>query len=137
MGASYYAYAVIGVEVTGKLHTTTKQPSCAHQPSGAFCSTCGKPNKTIDVETPIAGYDEDRATIGDLRIIHTTDRAKSFIGIAVGTRDLNYADDSHKRLALAPSEIATRVDDLRRQLIEIGLWDEASFGLWAVGYCSY
>jgi hypothetical protein len=137
MGASYYAYAVIGVEVTGKLHTITKRPSCAHQPSGAFCSTCGKPNKAVEVETPIASYDEDRGTIGTLRVVHTTDNKKSFVGIAVDAGDLNYSDANHKRLALSPFEIASRVDDLRRQLTEIGLWDESSFGLWAVGYCSY
>lgn len=137
MSVNYSAYAVIGVEVTGKLHTITKQPSCTHQPRGAFCSTCGKPNKTANVTTPIASYDEDRGIIGALRVVHTTDRKKSFIGIAVEAGDLNYANNNHKRLDLRPSEITARIDDLRRQLTEIDLWDESSFGLWAVGCCSY
>jgi len=136
MGASYYAHAVIGVEATGKLHTTTQEPSCAHKPTGAFCSTCGKPNKPVDVKTPIAGYDEDRGSISELRVVHSTDEKKSFVGIAVRTGDINYAENN-QRLPLTPSDFMVRVEDLRRQLTEIGLWDEASFGLWAVGYCSY
>jgi hypothetical protein len=133
MGAAYYAYAVIGVEATGKLHTVTKRPSCEHRPSGAFCSTCGKPNKTVEVKEPIAGYDEEQRSIGTLRVVHTTDNKKSFVGIAVETGNLSYDDHRHLSLGM----IADRINDLRRQLTEIGLWDEASFGLWAVGYCAY
>jgi hypothetical protein len=130
MSTSYYAQAVIGVEATGKLHAITKRPSCEHRPSGAFCSTCGRPNETIDVQTPIAGYDEFRESIGGLAVVHTTKYRRSFVGIATRTGDIDYND--HRRMPLTPAEI----EDLRRRLTEIGLWDESSFGLWAVGCCS-
>lgn len=137
MGASYYAYAVIGVEVTGKLHTISQRPSCEHQPTGAFCASCGKPNRPVEVKTPIAGYDEDRGTLGAFRVVHTTDNAKAFVGISVESGNLNYPDKNSARLAVSEDEIAARLNDLRWKLTDLGLWDEASFGLWVVGNCSY
>ena len=131
MSASYYARAVIGCEVTGKLYRQVTVPSCAHvnAPTMKFCGECGKPTAKQTIEEPVTGYDADNDKIDALGVCHTTDKKRSFVGVVVAARDWK---DTAMRV-----DFATVQERVRSVLEPRGLWDSTSFGLWSVLYCSY
>ncbi len=146
MGADYYAKAVIGCEVTGKLTRIVQRPRCNHvKPDNAeFCPKCGKSTAPEDVKEPIPGYDPeddpDRLTpalrqLATLTIAWTTDDERAFAGIQATTGSSRGSGDSTAHLPY--SQIIDAKAKVKATLESLGLWDEASFGLWSVLYCSY
>jgi hypothetical protein len=135
MGADYYAYAVIGCEVTGKLYKPAVEPGCLHKnpPTQAFCGTCGK--KTVKhTEIPIDGFDPDDNLLvfngRALKVVHTTDDERAFAGLTTTAIDHR---DSATRI-----DLDTFAREMVQEVLEpLGLWDPTSFGIWSVLFCSY
>lgn len=135
MGVDYYAYAVIGCEVTGKLYrmVTKENPDCPHAkaPDAAFCSRCGRTAR-VDVREPIPGLDGDR--LGILQVVKTTDARRHFAGVAVGTISRHHNDDADASALVITAET---IRSVQSELERFGLWDPDSFAMWAVQYISY
>lgn len=141
MGADWYARAVLGCEVTGKLYRIELKPSCAHafdRTAFKFCPHCGKDSRDVENEVPIAGYDPDEGVIntrsGPVRVAWTTDQKRMFAGF-VAKADDHYSDGA-SMMPSSPGLVAP-ADWVREALEPLGLWDPATFGLWALLYCSY
>ena len=132
MGVDYTAYAVIGCEVdTEKLY---RFEEIAHEhpaPDGAkFCPVCGAAVGQFEA-VPI--YDGDgpcEAKLGKFRIVWATDYERAWVGQFAescwedeGRVDVHGIEDTKSQLRVA--------------LQPLGLWDESTFGLWAVLHCSY
>jgi len=132
MGASWRGSAVLGCEVTGKTEREVATRVCAHDiTAGAkFCAECGKPATELE-KVPIDGWDTiEQAGLSNYT---TTDDDRQFVGVGVSVWD----DGDAQRLSLDTVELSAVRDKVRSVLTPIGLWDEKSFGLWAVLYCSY
>jgi len=150
MGASYYAYTVIGCEVTDKIRTKEiVGEGCAHNPPSyqAFCPSCGKPRR-IERWLNVPSYDSDREEIthagNTLKVITTTDDKRLFAGVAVGVNHQNVKNDEGARLiVIQPSNLSAAptfddvVEQVQRVLQPLGLWDERAFGIWCVQRCAY
>lgn len=147
MGVDYYAYAVIGCEVTGKLYDEAKmevrQCDC---PSGGtpatFCAYCGRRIATVTrvKRTPKPFYEEENDRLllpggGHLTVRTTEDNKQAFAGIA--TNAVDTCGDSSTRIAFEPGSFSLAYDAVRAGLESLGLWDPATFGVWAVMCCSY
>jgi hypothetical protein len=146
MGVDYTAIAVLGVNVTGKLHTheLVTRPVCSHTvvPNAKFCSECGA-KATYHAWVPVKGYDEDLPKIGSFQVINGTydDRYPNltprFVGVAVEVG--NY--DNPRRLPIEIGQFCGDIEALQKNLqatLEpLGLWDPKMFGIWAVLQCPY
>lgn len=137
MGVDYYAHAVIGCEVTGKLTKRVTAPGCPHvslPATAPFCAFCGKPSTKV-VEAPIDGYDEEDHAIGNYCVVGTTDGERQFVGlIASSDPDVN---GGATRLGGDLPDLNTFKLELRLTLEPLGIWDDKSFGLWSLIRCSY
>jgi len=132
MGTDYYAYAVIGCEVTGKLYDETGVRQCGCPLGvGRFCEHCGKSTELRVRRTPKPFYDEDHSTIGSLKVSFTTDDKRAFAGLRTKASVMGGAD-----LWPIPNP-ADFFDAVKAELEKFGLWDPTTFGLWAVMHCSY
>jgi hypothetical protein len=128
MGADFYASGLIGCEVTGQTETVTWKPSCEHNPlqTKQFCADCGKPVKLVEIKTPLPGLEAAIKAAG-LSVASTTDGEREFVGLKAGSTD----DATCTRI---PDDIK---DKVRAVLEPFNLWDEKSFGLWGIQFCSY
>ena len=143
MGASYYAYTVIGCEVTDKIRTKEiVGEGCPHNPPSyqAFCPTCGKPRRTERwVNAP--GYDSDYERIvhagNELAVVGTTDNKRLFAGVVLKVSSWDEKDGGAKMLALAHATIDQIADQVRSVLQPLGFWDSDAFGVWCVQHCAY
>ena len=138
MGVDYYASAVIGCEVTGKLHVTVLKPRCSHvnAPGAKFCAECGVATAPIEVKEPIPGYTDESDQIGELALVHTTDDERTFVGVQSRAESLRRSGFGGVT-KLPFVEVLGAYHRVKAVLEPLGLWDEASFGLWSVLYCSY
>lgn len=152
MGASYYAYTVIGCEVTDKIRTKkVVGEGCAHNNYQPFCPTCGKPRR-VEAWTDAPGYDHDRREIthagSTLKVVTTTDDKRLFAGVMVEVKSWKDEDDGALALfiqtGLDDEEAVSKrptmrmiVDRVRNILRPLGLWDEHTFAVWCVQHCSY
>ncbi len=139
MGTSYSAKAVIGCEITGKLfYEATEAVPCAHNPTigVAYCPMCGKKQyeptwKLVDAAK--WADDESLILVGDLPVVfagylgNKAHELRAFVGI-VATSD-SYNDYATR---LDGKDLAQWRDLVKQQLEPIGMWDESTFGLWAV-----
>ncbi len=133
MGATYYTYAVLGVEIDPARLTMQHQvrgcnhplPPCVPQ---KFCPECGKPTWREE-QQDIPAYDRDRDKLAGLDVATTTDRARCFVGMVVAAHD--------EAARIATDAALDNVLRIRDALQRFGLWDEKRFGFWAVQRCSY
>lgn len=146
MGTDYYANAVIGCEVTGKLYRTFEVPGCrcTADKGGKFCPSCGKSTIPRQEEEPMPFYDEDNqclriedpsGTSVTIPVRYSTDRKRAFAGI------FSVVDDDHregaKLLPMLEDRIGEEIRKIRSALEPLGLWDPSTFGLWSVLTVSY
>jgi hypothetical protein len=142
MGASYYAYTVIGCEVTDKVRTKEiVGEGCSHHPSSyhAFCSTCGKAvRRERWVNAP--GYESDDERIvhegNKLEVVGTTDNKRLFAGVILKV-DGGAKDGGAKMLQLDHATIDQIADQVRSILQPLGFWESDAFGIWCVQHCAY
>ncbi len=137
MGADYYSYAVIGIEIDPeKLVTETEERGCdcKEVPTGKFCSSCGA-TATVKVkaEDIIWEIEEDDDFHG-YKIIFGTDREKAYISAVWAEED---EDGSINCFNQIPNDIEGIRNKMKDTLDPLGLWDEKKFGLYSVLYCSY
>lgn len=128
MSVTFYASGLIGCETTGKTDVVVQKPRCPHDISKAvkFCSECGESVKPIEKTEPLPGL-VDAVKAAGLSFASTTDGEREFIGLKAGSTD----DATRTHI---PDDIK---DKVRTALEPFGLWDEASFGLWGIQFCSY
>lgn len=135
MGVDYYASAVLGCEVTGKLRYEVEKRGCLHDAGDQpFCPKCGK--QTVIKETVnIPEYEDDAIGAEDgpyLTVFSTTDNRRQIAGIGT-TVDSDGCNEAQFMLV--------NFDEIKRQVREVleplGLWDETKFGMWSVMHCSY
>jgi len=139
MGTDYYAYAVIGCEVTGKLYDETgvRRCDCPIGP-GRFCAHCGKSTALEVRHTPKTFYDENAHTIGILTVSFTTDYKRAFAGIRTKVSSEGVYSEKKGYADLRPiPNPADFFNVVKAELEKFDLWDPSSFGLWAVLHCSY
>jgi hypothetical protein len=111
VGVDWKGAAVLGCEVTGKTEKVTV--------------------KSKTEKAPIDGWDTIKQA--GLSCYSTTDGERQFVGVGVGA----WGGDDAAHLPLDATELAAAKDKIRMVLAPLSLWDEKSFGLWAVLYCSY
>lgn len=134
---NFYAYVVLGCEVTGKLYREIETLTpCSHagvaQATSKFCPQCGRTQMQTE-HRPIDQYNIDDETLNGLkvewsRLGNTPDNFRAFAGIVVATDEHTQA----LRMAIPLNELDDHAEIVRKALEEIGLWDADSFGLWAV-----
>ncbi len=115
MSVDYYAYALIGCEVTGKLYQTNANGE----------------------RVPFDYLDEDNMQIGSLSVIRSRcddDGNRWFCGIATTAAEGAYHGQEVKGPVVGFDKAEERV---RKVLEPLGLWNPTSFKLWAINYCSY
>ncbi len=142
MGASYYGYAVIGVEVDiQKLYKKEYERACdceididADNPP-KYCSKCGGVFLE-EITEPIEGYDPDDNRFFEWNAVHSTDQERIVIGLATDGARGNYSDENVKFCQLPSLDLAKMKEDLKNALGS-RFWDEKKFGLYSVMYCSY
>jgi len=127
MGVNYSAIALLGCEVTGKLYRNVTLRRCNHEypADSAYCPRCGVVAGPIaGAAEAIPGYDAGTNDFEGLPVRHTTDGQRSFIGIST---------------PLTEDAVGVVLDDsadikvkLRAKLEPHGLWDEATFRMWAI-----
>lgn len=140
MGASYQSTAVIGCEVTGKLHRNVEVQRCtcpAPAKIGRFCSNCGASNDPLLRREPLPFYDEDNHRIGTLHVVFTTDEQRAFAGITVSVWADSQNDGGANHNRMLPSDLGEISQRIKDCLQSHGLWNSELFGLWAVSYVSY
>lgn len=144
MGADFTAYAVIGVEVTGKTNREVVVRNCDH-PARAlakFCDECGKPITRSFAET-LEAFGEDALKKHAFVLVGNTDDKREFLGFsarAEAEQNKDVMAISTNGLAGVPGLVDRAQDTLREYLNKIrpGFWDEVedSFGFWAILHCS-
>ena len=135
MSVQYYAYTVLGVKFNmSDLLKKKKVKSCRHKndPNAKFCSKCGQP---IWAETE--GYpdwfDEDKAD--GLDIINSTDDLFAIVGIKLA--EVGGCGSDCAKIETSFREDSDHKQRIKKILEKWGYWNEESFGLWSVMYCSY
>jgi len=129
MGVYYYAYAVIGCEVTGKLYDEIEVRRCQCTPapvSSKYCPECGSLAAPRSERTPRPYFDEDASVIGGLMVTFANDKKRAFAGLRACV-----TMNGDASLLSIPDPVMA-FDAVRAELERFGLWNPASFGLWAV-----
>lgn len=143
MGASWTAYTVIGVEITGKTNKVVVARNCDHpvRNLAKFCDECGKPiTRTFTERFPEFSY--DLLDGKPMRVIGTTDDKREFFGF-ISETDYDHEAVPFNTIGLAG--VPELVDRVREQVedylnkIRPGFWDEVvdSYGIWTIMHCSY
>ncbi len=134
MSVTYRAKAFIGCKVTrDRLFHTVKARGCDHAPlhSTLYCPHCGK-LMWVDKKVPISQWDEEDDLSG-LTLVHGMgDELYACVRYVVA-EDSGIAD---KLMPLHEDSVAMTKRMLQVKLEPLGLWDESTFGLWSVLYCS-
>ena len=134
MGADYYSYAVIGMEITDheeKLWIHSKQRAFNHN----YPETMNFDPKTgkklwEEIKAPAVGVDEYGENLLGFKLVYGTNQESCFVAGAVVRSD--YA----KKCDTIP-DIQAIKKEMQAKLETLGLWDESKFGLWSILYCSY
>lgn len=135
MGADYYSYSVVGIEIDEKkLYLPPKKVKAFkhdYPESMKFSPDNGKPLWDTE-EQPVPGYDPDDEKLGKYRIYHGTDHSVAVVGIGVEAGGYKKQYDFMK---------LGNTDKLKNELEDfltpLGLWDKDKFGLYSICYCSY
>lgn len=145
MGTSYYAFAVLGCEVTGKLYRDVEVLApCIHgsrlTAMSKFCPQCGQAQTEMERHA-IEHFDEDDGILNGLKVVYggfygaPRDDLRAFAGIVIETN----TDGSYATRMMCPSDdgafqrlMGMSAVTVQTALEEIGMWDPDSFGLWAV-----
>ena len=136
MGVDYSSYVVIGCKVDEKKFRINKKVrGCDCKVDNIenmkFCSNCSKKVWEEDYDF-IEGYEEDESFLG-IPLVYNTDHRECWVPIYSGE-----ADDRIDNIKLnLPKSIEELKAELKTKLEPSGLWDEDSFGIWCIQYCSY
>lgn len=138
MGADYYSYLIVGCSVDeDKFKIPTKVRACKCDVDKIedmkFCPKCGEEVWTEDYDL-IEGYEEDESFLG-LDLVYNTDNENCWIAIRKKEIGGYHKDDCDK--LDRNDDIEQLKEELKAKLEPHGLWDEESFGIWIIQYCSY
>lgn len=143
MGADFYASAIIGCEIEDdKLIRKIVVAGCHHknEPSAKWCPDCGKPTK-VAKEYYLHEEDKDfmkKCKELGLVIKDCTDRKGHVIGLKKFCSPQVDISDTYGCYDKAEvTDFTSAREQTMYALDQIDMWDEKTFGLWVVGYCSY
>ena len=155
MSAVYYAYAVIGVRLLPEQFVTKDvRPvrGCEHKFDSDFCPLCGSPKwkeRKISFDALVTDEGDDELDVfHGIPVSYDTDDRHVYLGITAKITDEGCGPDIATQSGRGPefvglSRTTTKIsveqirEKLKSVLEPLGIWDEKSFGLWAVLYCSY
>ena len=133
MGVSYWSYLIVGCKVDKEKFKINKiEESCYCDVRGKqfmeYCSKCGKKVVEEDYDV-IDGYEEDESFL-ELPLVHNTDYKDCWIAI--------YKEEFEDCVKMElPKTIEELKIELKSKIEPFGLWNEDSFGVWCIQYCSY
>jgi hypothetical protein len=136
------AYAIIGCEITDKIPKTEKIRGCEHPATDKpFCGDCGKPTtREVPIHPDDWGYQSDvDAKLKSHGLVRcgTAERPpRVFAGLGARANDSLPASIELLGVRTHWSDADSKIANARRALITLGLFDEATFGLWSVLYYS-
>lgn len=136
MGADYYSYAVIGVEIDQKklYQKPINKKAFEHDypKTMKFCPNTG--NKLWEeVEEPIPEWD-DEDELGEYKVYFSTDDTRCFIGVIVCESGPYKGEVNFVQF---PDDLEDKKQKLKDFLTPLGLWDESKFGVYSIMRCSY
>lgn len=141
MSTTYHAAAVIGCRIPkSKLFLEEEIRGCEHElpkkydsDETQFCAQCGK-LLWVTLHKTIPEYNPGMKTLCTFRVFDI--EWEDFITVAapgeVSETDFNSYSLAN-RLGIPAPSVAERME---RSLGELGLWDETTFGIWAVLWTS-
>lgn len=152
MSAYYYSKAIIGCEIDLRLMWESyEMPYCQHQvdPVMKFCPECGKENMMLvcykrkfgedkedyqewsesDLERFGLGYD---AFEDGVYFVASTDGKQVVAGLVACGYDI--WNGGSIGFSKVDNDLKNRT---KEALKRFGLWNESSYGLYAIQYCSY
>lgn len=141
MSPTYHAAAVVGCRIPkSKIFLKERFRGCEHglpQPCDSgkeeFCAQCGK-LLWVTLHKAIPEYNTDMGTLCTFRVFDI--EWEDFITVAAPGEVSETDFDSYtlaNRLDIPTSSVAKRME---RSLGQFGLWDETTFGIWAVLWVS-
>lgn len=140
MSVVYYAYAVVGVRLLPKQFVTKdvkRVRGCKHEFDSDFCPVCGSPKwreEKISFDALATDEGDDKLDVfHGIPVCYNTDDQYVYLGITAKTSYYGEEDECEINI-LSIEQIREK---LKSVLEPLGIWDEKSFGLWAVLYCSY
>lgn len=142
MGYDATAITIIGVRIDRKkLYGQVSKKSCPHAvPKEAkFCPECGAMNKPVVEQHEIEGYDSSRETVAGLKMITTDFESKDPPRFAIGFEiktESSGGEGPRFAFATIPNVEVIKADMYKR-LKPLGLWDEKTFGVYAILSESY
>lgn len=138
MGVDYYANSVIGMGISPELlEKEQRRRGCGHpEGRGRYCAECGKP-MYISTKESIDGFDGD--TLFGLAVSSSTDNGYFVVHLVGVTTDSSRSDSDTgcKMIPLEDDVVAKSRQTIKEKLEPAGLWNEKTFGLWSILYCSY
>lgn len=139
MGVDYYSYLIVGCEIDeDKLKIKRKERKCQCNvkdiENAQYCSECGEEAWREEWD-PVEGYDEMDDEFLGLPIVHNTDYKNCWI--AIHKEDVgNHGSFDAVKLE-TPKDMEELKAKLKAKLEPRDLWNEESFGVWAIQFISY
>lgn len=146
MSTSYYAKAIIGIEIDpSKLIEIRMERncSCSYAPLKTmnFCPNCSSKAWKKEEWSADKDFDYDNYKYCGLKVICLSDYDRDFyhihrmfiVAVGADTGDLCYSDSGGPVMCPLPENISETKEMLKDILEPKGLWDESKFGLWAIG----
>ena len=138
MSVSCYSYLVIGCMIDeNKFKIPTKVRACTCNVDGIenmnFCPDCGEEVWEEDYDF-VEGYEEQESFLG-IPIVFDTDQKNCWI--AIRKKEVGGYNKDESAMLDPEDDIEKLKEDLKTKLEPHGFWDEESFGIWVIQYCSY
>lgn len=137
MSTDWTATALVGCEVTGKTTRDKTVRNCPHPtpPGVRFCPECGKPPFRI-IQEDIPGLDQ-LEHFGLHRTFAGYDGSREWIGVLVRAESGRSQTQTESErgatcLPMKENDFARVTKTVREALSVLDLWDESTFGLWAL-----
>lgn len=148
MSTSYYAKAIIGIEIDpSKLVEIRieRNCSCSESPGKTmnFCPNCSRKAWRKKEWPADKNFDYDNNKYCGLKVIRLDSDSRDddfyhirrmfIVAAGAETGDLCYSDSGEPVMCPLPENISETKEMLKDILKPKGLWDESKFGLWAIG----
>lgn len=134
MGYDATAYAIVGLRLRSQQLTTQQRVrGCAHKLANEkvkFCPECGDP-VWVTKRTPIAGYDDGEPTLASYRVVDSGPNSE-YVYVAGVLLEGASGQDGGSVGFISEINFEEVKAKMKAVIEPLGLWDEESFGFWAV-----
>lgn len=143
MSTDYHCVAIIGCKLSGdKFITREKKSTCKHNPlpTAKYCPECGRPAWQEYDENILTEDSKMAARMKKLGIVAHFYNGDDpcVIGLkkfATEIFDIYESDPPTKKVDIeVGDEEESILEQTKKALKAIGMWDEKTFGMWVVGY---